>query len=283
MRLSDILQSAITDIAVNGYNSEITINRWLMRLQNSLKNYSAGLPQARSLIDKSMTNEFNRQFFDFRGNPTSKFLQRNRGIDAFTLQRLRPKAQAKLQERIIQNANLIVLDRDAAIADTLKRFQGWTVGQVAKQALTKTDVKEQAETILKPISNSPANFVKRLRVIDQNAKMVAAVNDVIANDGGALAMTWHQNWSANPREKGTSEKTNHKQFDGKTFIMRESWAVKEGLLKKGELPFYEDLGTTPGHEVYCGCTASYDYSLTALYRIRPDAFTVKGLKRIGKS
>lgn len=289
MRLIDILTGAITDIAVNGYNSEATINRWLMSLQNSLKNYSANLPAARSLVEKSMTQAFNQSFFDSKGNPSAKFLQRNRGIDAFTLQRLKPKAQMKLQERIAQNASLIVLDRDAAIADTLKRFQGWTIGQVAQQAITKTEIKKQAEAILKPVNNAPRDFVPRRRMIDQNAKMVAAVNDVIAEDGGALAMTWHQNWSANPRNAENAGKKdklsphkNHEQFDGKTFIRRESWAVKEGLLKKGDLPFLEDLQTFPGHEVYCGCTASYDYSLTALYRIRPDAFTQKGLEKIGK-
>ena len=289
MKLNDILQSAIIDIAVNGFTSDVTVNRWLIRLQNALKNYSVNLPSARSLVEKSMTAEFNRQFFDAKGKPTTKFLERNRGIESFTLQRLRPKAQAKLQERIAQNAALIVLNRDAAIADTLKRFQGWTIGQVSQQALTKTEIQEQAKEILKPHSEAPNTFIERRRIIDQNAKMVAAVNDVIAEDGGALSLTWHQNYSANPRNAENAGKKhrldpdrNHEQFDGKTFIRRESWAVKEGLLKKGELPFLEDLNSFPGRPVYCGCTASYDYSLTALYRIRPDAFTQKGLERIGK-
>ena len=283
MKLTDIVASAITDIAVNGYNSEVNISRWLMQIQNALRNYTANLPTARSLVERSMTASFNQHFFDKKGNPTPKFLQLNRGIDAFTLQHLKPKAQSKLQERIVQNAQLIVLDRDAAVADTLKRFQGWTIGQVsAKQLLTKVQVKEQAKLIIKPIGNAPSTFIPRRRIIDQNMKMCASVNDLIADDGGALAMTWHQNWSANPRDKGTSEKTNHKQFNGKTYIRRESWAVKEGLLKSGDLPYLEDLGTMPAHEVYCGCTGSYDYSLTALYRIRPDAFTQKGLAKIGR-
>jgi len=290
MRLESVLTAAITDIAVNGFNSEITINRWLMRLQNALKNYSVNLPAARSLVEKSMTQAFERHFFDSHGNPSGKFLERNKGIDAFTLQRLKPKARSKLQERIVQNASLIVLERDAAVADTLKRFQGWTTGQVAaKQLLTKTQIKEQAKLLIKPISDAPTDFIPRRRAIDQNAKMVAAVNDVIADDGGALAMTWHQNWSANPRNAENAGKKhrldpdrNHEQFDNKTFIRRESWAVKEGFLKKGDLPFLEDLQVMPGQNVYCGCTASYDYSLTALHRIRPDAFTQKGLERIGK-
>lgn len=290
MKLNDVLIAAITDIAVNGFNSEVNINRWLMRLQNALKNYSVNLPAARSLVEKSMTAAFNTHFFDSKGNPSAKFLERNKGLDAFTLQQLKPKAQRKLQERIAQNANLIVLDRESAIADTLKRFQGWTTGQTAaKQLLTKTQIKEQAKLLIKPVSDAPTDFVPRRRIIDQNNKMIAAVNDVIAEDGGALAMTWHQNYSANPRNAENAGKKNkldphknHAQFDGKTFIRRESWAVKEGLLKKGDLPFLEDLQTFPGQDVYCGCTASYDYSLTALYRIRPDAFTQKGLEKIGK-
>jgi hypothetical protein len=290
MRLESVLTAAITDIAVNGFNSEIAINRWLMQLQNALKNYSANLPAARSLVEKSMTQAFERHFFDAHGNPSGKFLERNKGIDAFTLQRLKPKAQMKLQERIAQNASLIVLDRDAAVADTLKRFQGWTTRQVAaKQLLTKTQIKEQAKLLIKPVTDAPTDFVPRRRIIDQNNKMIASINDTIAEDGQALSMTWHQNWSANPRNAENAGKKhrldpdrNHEQFDGKTFIRKECWAVKEGLLKKGKLPFLEDLKTFPGLNVYCGCTASYDYSLTALYRIRPDAFTAKGLERIGE-
>lgn len=268
MKFDDVLRAAITDILTNGFNSEIQLMTWLMKIQSALQPFRVNLSSSRSLAAKELDKALKQAFSD------SSIAQKHSGINKFTLERLRPNAQRMLEERIKANANLIILRRDIAINDTLSRFSSWAISGA------KESVLESKKSIKKPIAQ--ADYIERRQLIDQGHKLNAAINESIAKDGGAIAMTWYQHWTANPREKGHDAQSNHKQFNGKTYIIKDSWAVRDGLLTAGNLDYLEDIGTMPSQEINCVCTGVYIYSMTSLYRKRPDAFTQKALKQMGK-
>ena len=111
-------------------------------------------------------------------------------------------------------------------------------------------------------------IIERRVLTDQGHKLNAALSDVLAKNSGAIAATWHSHW----RQAGYDYRPDHKDRDGKFYLIRDSWAHKAGLVKAGSAGFFDDI-TQPGEEVYCRCTAVY---VTALRGLPPEMLTEKG-------
>lgn len=255
----DVLNAAIADIADHGFDSMERIDRWTAALKAAAEQ---SFPDPRSVeqqVRDGLTTIYRRLVE--RGG----IYRHNPGVQRYTIERLRPALRNELDRRILASANLIKLNRSASIEKTLQRFQGWSTsipkgGVPAKQ---KAGVKDDVRKSMRSLP-----FEERRVLIDQGHKLIASINDVVASDGGAIALIWRSNW----RQPGYDYREPHKERDGRVYLIRDSWAHKAGLVKKGTNPYYDEI-TAVAQEPFCRCYAVYIFSLSEL---PVDMLTAKG-------
>jgi hypothetical protein len=116
-------------------------------------------------------------------------------------------------------------------------------------------------------SVAQVKFERRRVEVDQGHKLAANISNIVAVDNGAIAAEWHSHW----RQTHYNFRHSHKERDGKIYAIRDSWAVKQGLINKGA--GYTDEMTAPGQEVFCRCFMRY---ITSLRRVPDEMLTEKG-------
>jgi hypothetical protein len=255
MDLFEILTHAINYYIERGFESETTLNDWLQKIKialiNSLIPESVMLQKLNDALTKSYDRLVNR------GGLISK------DIEAYTIDRIKPQLRAELDRRILASANLIKLNRTAAINKTLQRFSGWATS-IPIGGSNVVDKKDEKKLLRKDLSR--VQFEERRVFIDQTHKLHAAINDIVAVDSGAIAAEWHSHW----RQINYNYRKDHKERDEKIYIVRDSRLAESGYLKA--INGYTDEITQPGQEVYCRCYYKYIFSP---YKLPPEYLTKK--------
>ena len=259
----ELLTEAINYFASHGFTSKTEVDAWVRRLRQAA---IGALPSTTS-VETDIRRALTRSYTQLVTNGGLK--RDNSAVSAFTIDRLRPAMRRELDRRIAMSADLIKLNRQQAIETTVRRFAGWA-SSVPAGGSDVVDRKAEKAAIRKPLAKM--DFIARRCVIDQTHKFAAAVNDIVAQDGGAIAAIWHSPW----RQTGYDYREDHKERDDKVYLIRDSWAQKKGLIKPGSAG-YTDQITQPGEEVYCGCKYQYVYSLN---RLPPEMLTEKGRQAV---
>lgn len=191
-------------------------------------------------------------------------------VPRYTIAMVRPQLRAELDRRIMASADLIKLRRGEAIDKTLRQVSGWATsippGGISDESLR--DVQKRVGDSLRQY-----RFEQRRVQIDQSAKLVANVANLVAVDNGAIAAEWHSHW----RRPGYNYRKDHKERDGLFYAIRDSWAVREGLINKGA--GYLDEITQPAQEPFCECFAKY---VSSPRRLPPEMLTAKGREWIAR-
>jgi len=158
-----------------------------------------------------------------------------------------------LGDRIRASAELIKLNRDQEIERQLRRFAGWATGSMPSQD-KRSDKGELSKGVTKSLQRE--TFERRRVCTDQGHKLLAAVDDMIAMEYGAIAKKWRH---IIPRASYQSRKE-HLERDGKVYAVKGNAMLKARKMKKGGRPYAEDLEDQPGGPVYCSCwwEAIYD-------------------------
>ncbi len=206
-----------------------------------------------SQLVRQLQSALEQQFA--RATRPDKLSRLHPGVDDFTLEKVRPKLRAEFDRRKAAASDLIRLNREASIQRTLQLFLGWATSIPAGGSAVATRA-EARRAIKKRVSALP--FEERRVIIDQGHKLSAAINDIIAKDGGAIAAIWHH-----VDEIGYDARPIHAARDGKIFIVRDNWALRDGLMKPAGARFTDDI-EQPGEFVYCRCTYEYLYNLRDL-------------------
>lgn len=248
------LNEAIAEFTEHGYDSEDRVAYWLERLRKSAEKISKPHEMEQMLRDALVSTY--RKLIERGG-----IVKRHPGVERFTLERLRPELRAELDRRIAAAANLIRNNRTEAIQKTLQRFSGWAT------SIPKGGTAAKAPDIKKTMRSLP--FDERRVIVDQGHKLTASLHNVLATDGGAIAGVWHSNF----RQAGYNYREDHKDRDGNVYLMRDSWADKQGFVK-GE---YYDKITAVAEEPFCRCYLTYKYALSELPR---ENLTKKGIEAI---
>lgn len=250
MNFYQTIQAAIDDIEANGFDSQQRIDRWMARIEAAVR--AAMVPEAtvQNLLSATLANIYKRAVE--RGG----VLTLHPGVSRFTLQQIAPKLRGELDRRIMASANLIRLNRQQAVAKTLQRFSGWatSIPPGGSKAVDRPEVKTDLKKALKSLP-----YEERRVAIDQGHKLVATVHDIVALEAGAIAAEWHSNY----RQAGYDARPDHKERDGRIYLIRDSWAVKQGLVKVGP-DGWSDAITQPAEEPFCRCSFRYIYSLRQL-------------------
>lgn len=261
-----LLLEGLRKFGESGFTSEADLQDWMALLHSALERELPTDEETRADLQRALEQVYGR---DMR----TGIVQRVPGVSRYTLDRVAPYLRAELDRRIFAGADLIRLNRKAAVEKTLQRFSGWTTSQ-PPSAITRKGgrgIRDAAREIGKPIAQ--LKFERRRVAIDQGFKLISAVSHVVAMQNEAIAAIWHDRGEF---DKSYDARPDHLARSGKLFIVRDSWATEAGLIKKGSYP-YTDSITQPAEEIYCSCYWMWIVSPRALPK---DALTKKGLEWI---
>lgn len=261
------VREAVKFFLRNGYTSRQELEQWQAIIRQA----------AESETDDdymSMVSDRLRKTYDLQVSKAGA-LERHKGLSRFTLNYMEPKLRSELDRRILASADLIKLNRTAAINKTVQRFSGWA---------TSIPVQDYVGGGLSPSSRSGVNYncdhiqksaqhvdyEARRVMIDQSHKLIANIDNIIATSNNAIAAEWHSHW----RQAGYDYREDHKERDKLVYLIRGNWAQKNGYVKAGPAGYLDEI-TQPGEEVFCRCYVTYLYNLRS---IPEDMLTQKGRK-----
>jgi hypothetical protein len=263
-RLKNFIKNSLARVLRDGWTPEL--------LAQLMSEYEA-LAQSSvlSMTPRATLNPMVAMFQSEIAN--DKILKRHPDISRVTFDMIQPQFRQILNDRIHANIDLIVLDRANSIGVSTRRFGDWLVNTQPLQG--KVDMKPIYSNVGKPIEQ--VKFEEARRAIDQGHKMSRAIDETLAEQSGAIAAIWN----GNVKTKTYDARPEHTERDGKIFVYRGGWAATDGLIKKGDNDWIEDLEDPPAHLINCTCKFQYVYSLRKLYRLAPELFTKKGLDYMG--
>lgn len=263
MSFRNVLTEAVRDLAEHGYDEPQRLKDWELRLRQAAE---ADLPSQRVLekrIKQAMEAVYKRAV-----SPTA-VKRKHPDVSRFTLGQIAPRLRPELTRRILAAADLIKLNREQAIEKTVQRFSGWasSIPAGGSKVVDKVEVKQDVEKSLKQLK-----YEERRVSIDQGHKLIASIDQVIAQETDAIAGMWRDHGSV---DKTYNARHSHMERDGKVYAVRGNWAIEKGLMNKGA--GYTDEMTQPGEEVYCRCFFVWVHNLRDL---PPDMLTAKGKKML---
>lgn len=252
----ETVAAAIRDFATHGYDSQERLDYWRKLIEKAAASAFAPMDDIERDVRETMLRGYHKLVT--RGG----LLKRMPQISAYTLQRLTPQLQRELQRRIAASVELIKLNRPVAIAKTMQRFSGWATSvpeggfpkDVRKGVYKYVDIKQDVQ---KSMTSLP--FEERRVIIDQNAKLMSAINTTVAEGGGAIAATWQ----SHKHQRGYNGRPEHNKRDGETYLVRGSWAIEDGLVKKGAHAYTDEI-EQPGEFVFCRCSWIYLFNIRDL-------------------
>jgi hypothetical protein len=245
-----ILNEAVANMAEHGYDDPARVAYWTKRLRDAIDTSFVPLYKLDEMLREVLTLTYKKMIE--QGN----IAQFHQGVERFTIDRIAPHLRAELDRRIMASASLIKLNREEMTEATLRRFQGWATS-IPKGGSKATDKVDAKKGIKKAVKGLP--FEERRVLIDQNAKLVSAINEIIATDGGAIAAIWRHTG----RRAGYDPRPEHIAREGKIYAVKNNWAMKAGFMNKGPNG-YTDSIEKPGELIYCSCHYEYQYSISDL-------------------
>lgn len=246
----EIVTQAVRHFERYGFTSQAQLDEWVGRLRRGALLAMQPPEKTEREIAAALRARYTERVT--RGG----ILRQMPAVKSYTLDKVKPKLRRELDRRIMVSANLIKLNREEAVSATLRRFQGWATS-IPAGGSDVVDVKDEKTNLRKALTNLP--FIERRVVVDQTHKLVDAITDIVAVEGGAIAGRWNSPW----RRQGYSARIDHKHRDEKVFAIRGNWAIERGLMKPGPNG-YTDQIERPGEFVYCSCTYEYLFYLTSL-------------------
>ena len=261
------VREAVKFFLRNGYTSRQELEQWQAIIRQA----------AESETDDdymSMVSDRLRKTYDLQVSKAGA-LERHKGLSRFTLNYMEPKLRSELDRRILASADLIKLNRTAAINKTVQRFSGWATSIPVQDyvggglsASSRSGIVANAQHIQK--SAEQVDYEARRVMIDQSHKLIANIDNIIATGNNAIAAEWHSHW----RQPGYDYREDHKERDKLIYLIRGNLAQKNGYVKAGPAGYLDEI-TQPGEEVFCRCYVTYLYNLRS---IPEDMLTQKGRK-----
>ena len=258
MTLAETIRAAIADVSEHGYDSEERIRKWTAAIHEAAEAEAMLDEDIEALMERTLRQAYEKTV---EGGSAFKVHQ---GVDRFGLERVKPRLRAELDRRLAANRELIKLNRTEAMARTQRRFAGWATS-VPAGGTDDVDYHKLRKEIRKPIAQLP--FESRRVAIDQGAKLIASVSEVIATDNNAIAGMWRSHW----KELNYSYRPEHKARDKLVYAVRGSWAIEDGFINKGAgyLDEMDQVAQLP----FCRCFMVWRFSLKDL---PPEMLTKKG-------
>ena len=261
----ETVTAAVNDITEHGYDTQERVDFWLREIAAAAARDLTPEHSMRETLNRSIALVYKR-LVDNGG-----IVQYNPGVSRLTIDRVKPMLRGELDRRIMASANLIKLNRKAAIEKTLQRFSGWSTS-IPKGGSAVVDKRDVKDNIRKSLAQLP--YEERRVLIDQGHKFTAALSEVLAVNSDAIAGEWHSHW----KQLNYNYREDHKERDLKIYAVRGNWAMQKGLMKAGDAGFTDEI-TRAGEEVSCRCFYRWIYNLRDLPQ---DMLTLKGKSELAR-
>ncbi len=259
----EVITRAINDLAEHGYDSAERVAYWSDEIRRAAERTTKSAAQLAKMLRDALETVY-RRLVEQGG-----VLRAAPGVARFTIEHVKPILRAELDRRIMASASLIKLNREEAIDKTIRRFQGWATSLPPGGSAEPEKAKARSD-IRKSVAGLP--FIERRVLIDQGHKLGASIAATVAEGGGAIAARWHSNY----RQAGYDYRPDHKERDGDVYLLRESWAKAQGLVKAGPSGYSDEI-TQPAEEPFCRCRFEY---LFHLRQLPDDMITARGKQKL---
>jgi hypothetical protein len=256
-----LLLEGVRKFAEQGYTSQGELDEWLQRLHTALDRELPTDQESRDMLRRILGAIYARDV-------KSGLMKRIPGVTRFALDRVQPQLRAELDRRIFAGIDLIKLNRQAAIEKTLQRFAGW-VSSVPPAGMLQTDHRAIATDIGKSVAQ--VKYERRRVAIDQGHKLLSAVAHVVAMGEGAIGGIWHDRGE---KDRGYDARPDHLARSGKLFLVRGSWAMNEGLVKRTAEVGFTDEVDQPAVKIFCSCWWEY---IVSPHRLPKEVLTGRGV------
>lgn len=242
----------------------------LQRIQAQIKAYSKEFfskYNARECRDYS--SAFRKGFLN--ATKREALLKHNKGLQSYHIKDLSPKFEREYRKRIEESLALISTQNEENMQKLRHRLLNW----VTQPNQDKT---------LAQLTKIPTNKRTRFILRDQNNKLESALDSIIADNLGAIAMQWKTRNDArvvgNP--SGKYPKVTNPKMHGNHWQRKDQFYIIDKRIrpyvKFKEIADFEDGGA--GIAIGCRCYCNYFYDLRDLPR---DQLTQKGIDYVKRT
>jgi hypothetical protein len=261
-----LLAEAVRELSDEGYTSAERIAEWMTRLRNAAER-ELGPDAAIDVESREALGAIFQRWVD-----RNKIAERVEGVTRFGIGIVKPQLRAELDRRILASADLIKLHRREAVERSLQRFRGWSTS-IPPGGDGTIDKRETRTAIGKSVAQF--QYESRRVQVDQSHKLVANVSEIVAVDGGAIAAVWH---SHGEHDKSYNARKEHLARAGRVYLVRDSWAQKEGLVKLAGSQYTDEIDK-PASAVFCRCYFTW---ITSPRRLPEELLTKRGHEWIAR-
>lgn len=196
-------------------------------------------------------------------------------IGSYSLKDLAPQFRKKLQDAIDNSLAKVKGLPPKTMLLLRQRFRNWALITNKEINASLTDRTKESEKHLRSV------------ITDQYRKMIGATDRITAKENGAIGFVW---WTrkdnevvGNPSGKypeviDPKVHGNHYEREGKFYLYRDTWAIKEGYIMPRNDVIYADTlpDGLPSEGAGCRCIGSNVYSLDRIPEKFKGCITEKG-------
>ena len=216
-------------------------------------------------LEPDLRREYKKAYYQYVNGGYKVF---HPGIRAYRIEDMKPLYRKAVQNSVDNSVALIKTQNQDFIRTMQDRFRNWaTIPSPEMRGLSSNPEKVvsylrnsvlQAPEIRKEMT-AHQHFI----VEDQTRKLISNMNDITAKEAGAVAFVWHNRRDAKVtgrpggKNKPSAKHGDHWEREGKLYLIKDSWAIRKGLLKKTKNVGYDiDIADgLPGIPIACRCYA----------------------------
>ena len=237
------VSAAIRDVSRWGYDSPERIAHWAELIRASANDKLGSSDAAARKLTLTLNSTFDRLL-----SPTG-LGRRHRGLTRFQIERLRPVLRTELDRRVLAGRSILELKRDEAVEKAIRLFIGWATS-IPAGGSSEESSRELRNSLTK------LTFENSLLFTDQANKLSSNISSILAENGDAIAGLWQSNY----RVPGYKFRQAHRHRDGEVHLIRGSWALKAGFVRKNGVPYTDEI-EAPCEWPGCKCWYVYFYDL----------------------
>jgi hypothetical protein len=260
---NQVLGAAMDDVERRGYLTPEQIQEWERLLAEAARRSMTPEHKMKEMVDRGLV----RLYEDMVGK--ARVLRYHPGVPLFTLERIKPYLRPELDKRIAASLGLIRLNKDSVVLKMQQRFAGWATS-IPAGGSDNVKRQEVKEGVRKGIAG--LRYEERRVLTDQGHKLVSSINQVMALQGSAIAGIWRSHYHQLNYDYREEHKEREIESLKRPFLIKGSWAIKEGYLQTSGARYLEDM-TAAGEEPFCRCFVQYLYNIRQMPR---DYLTAKG-------
>jgi hypothetical protein len=252
MNFHKLLRQATGHFSKFGFTSPSDVNDWLTRLNASAES-TLDTDTAKAKVERALAGAF------YRALGRGRLAGRKGQVSKLSMDQLEPKLRNELEKRMFAAREEV----DATHRQALERIHGRFLG-LATAGARPGAVREVVKPVAKAMRDAKAQ--ERMTAVDQTKKLMATMDEVVAEDAGSIGGFWDAMWLIE-RKHRPEHAARHDLF----YVRRGSWADEQGLITHPE--GYMDEFDMPRVLINCQCQYRYVFDLEDA---PPEVLTAKG-------